>query len=239
MNRRMMMLGGSAAAATAAAGCAAPAARRGTGPILTGAAPPPPAGWSEERGLGAAPTEAEARRLYAAAPEETFPLPAVDPAQIPPAFWRRRVAYDGPYAPGTLHVDTAAFHLFLVEPRGTAMRYGVSLGRAGFAWAGMGEIWMKRAWPKWTPPDSMIAREPHLEQWSVRNGGMPPGLDNPLGARALYIFENGVDTLYRVHGTPFPDTIGTAASSGCVRMINQDVIDLYERVRPGARIIVV
>lgn len=228
MERRRFLALGAAASSLVVAGCAAPAAYRG----------PVPAAPVVRAPVETGPSDAEARALYGPRPDERFPLAAVDPALIPRRYWRQRVAYTGRFAPGTLHVDTATFHLFLVEPQGTAMRYGVSLGRAGFEWSGRGDILRKRAWPKWTPPDSMIERQPELEKWSIRNGGMPPGLDNPLGARALYIFEDGVDTLYRVHGTPFPQSIGTAASSGCVRMVNQDVIDLYRRVKPGGEIVV-
>ncbi len=119
------------------------------------------------------------------------------------------------------------------------LRYGVGLGREGFAWSGRGVIQWKAKWPRWTPPDSMIARQPKLAKYSASNGGMAPGIDNPLGARALYIFQNGQDTLYRVHGSPEWQSIGKAVSSGCVRMLNQDVIDLYDRVRGKAPILVV
>jgi lipoprotein-anchoring transpeptidase ErfK/SrfK len=175
---------------------------------------------------------------YSARPDEQFPLPAIDPEILAPEFRRTRVDYDSGEKPGTLIVDTSDFYLYLVEPAGTAMRYGVGLGRAGFEWSGRARVAWKRPWPKWTPPDSMIARDPKLEKWSVRNGGMPPGLENPLGARALYIFEGKVDTLYRLHGTNEPQSIGKAVSSGCVRMINQDAIDLYERVKSNAPILV-
>jgi len=121
---------------------------------------------------------------------------------------------------------------------GQAMRYGVGLGRAGFAWEGHGNIQYKRKWPTWTPPDEMITRQPELAQYSSTHGGMEPGLDNPLGARALYIFQNGQDTLFRIHGSPEWWSIGKSVSSGCVRMINQDVCDLYDRVAGRAPIIV-
>ncbi|GAB4352802.1 MAG: L,D-transpeptidase [Oricola sp.] len=176
---------------------------------------------------------------YRAMPEERFPIPAVDPRKIPPQFWRQQVDYPTGERVGTIIVDTNDFFLHLVQENGKAMRYGVGLGRAGFAWKGRATIAYKREWPKWTPPDEMIARQPELEKWSVRNGGMPPGPMNPLGARALYIFQNGKDTLYRIHGSPEYWSIGKAVSSGCVRLIQQDVIDLYGRVTPGATIIVV
>lgn len=175
---------------------------------------------------------------YSARPGEKFPLPAIEPEILASELRRIRVSYDTREKPGTLIVDTSNFYLYLIEPAGSAMRYGVGLGRAGFEWSGRARVAWKRPWPKWTPPDTMIAREPRLEKWSVRNGGMPPGLENPLGARALYIFEGKVDTLYRLHGTNEPTSIGKAVSSGCVRLINQDAIDLYDRVKSNASILV-
>lgn len=176
---------------------------------------------------------------YGPRPREQFPLPAVSPSALSPKFRRQRVAFASAELPGSLIVDTSTFFLYLVEADDTAWRYGVGLGRQGFEWSGRARVAWKRPWPTWTPPDDMIEREPDLERWSVRNGGMPPGLDNPLGARALYIFQGGVDTLYRLHGTNEPHSIGRAVSSGCVRLINQDVIDLYDRVKPNAPILVV
>ncbi|WP_439604877.1 L,D-transpeptidase, partial [Shinella sp.] len=160
--------------------------------------------------------------MYRAIPEERFPLPAVDLSKIKPKFYRRLVDDPTGETPGTIVVDTRSFFLYLVRPGGKAMRYGVGLGRAGFEWSGRAQVLWKQAWPKWTPPDEMIARQPELTKWSAANGGMPPGLENPLGARALYIFEDDVDTLYRIHGSPEWWTIGKSVSSGCVRMINQD-----------------
>ncbi|MBG6202316.1 lipoprotein-anchoring transpeptidase ErfK/SrfK [Labrenzia sp. EL_13] len=182
--------------------------------------------------------DANFQQNYGPRPQEEFPIPAVDPRVLAPAFRRQRVAYQTSEDPGTVVVDTGSFYLYLVEPSGTAMRYGVGLGRQGFEWSGRARIAWKRPWPTWTPPDEMIAREPELEQFSAKNGGMAPGLGNPLGARALYIFQGNVDTLYRLHGTNQPTSIGKAVSSGCVRLVNQDVIDLFDRVRPGAAIIV-
>ncbi|MDA4848329.1 L,D-transpeptidase family protein [Hoeflea poritis] len=176
--------------------------------------------------------------MYGPVRDERFPIPAVDISRVPKQYYRRQVAYRGPEAPGTIVVDTRTFYLYLVESDRRAMRYGVGLGRAGFEWSGRARVAWKQAWPKWTPPDSMIRRQPELEKWSVRNGGMPPGLNNPLGARALYIFQGNVDTLYRIHGTPEYWTIGKAVSSGCVRMMNQDVIHLYGRVPTNAKIVV-
>lgn len=173
--------------------------------------------------------------MYGPMPNEKHPVPAVDLRYLKPEYYRRVVDDPTGERPGTLVVDTAARYLYLVRENRQAIRYGVGIGRAGFAWSGRGYIQYKREWPTWTPPAEMIAREPHLEEW--RNG-QPGGLDNPLGARALYIFENGRDTIYRVHGSGEAWTIGDAVSSGCVRLLHQDVIDLYDRVSQGSPIIV-
>lgn len=176
------------------------------------------------------------RKMYAAMPQEEFPIPAVDLEQVEPRYYRQIVDDPTGEAPGTVVVRTAETALYLVREGGEALRYGVGLGRAGFEWSGRALIQWKRRWPTWTPPAEMIAREPELEEW--RNG-MPPGLDNPLGARALYIFKDGKDTLYRLHGTTQAWSIGKAVSSGCVRLLNQDVIDLYDRVPDKTPILVV
>ncbi len=140
--------------------------------------------------------------------------------------------------PGTIVVDTQEKLLYLILGNGKAMRYGVGLGRKGFGWHGRGVIQWRQRWPRWTPPDEMVDRQPEIAQYSAANGGMDPGLNNPLGARALYIFQNGQDSLYRIHGTPEWKSIGKAVSSGCVRMLNQDVIDLYDRLPEKADIVV-
>ncbi|GGA46355.1 L,D-transpeptidase [Pelagibacterium lentulum] len=173
--------------------------------------------------------------MYGPLPNERHPVPAVDLRHLKPEYYRRVVDDPTGERPGTLVVDTASRYLYLVRENRQAIRYGVGIGRAGFSWSGRGYIQYKREWPTWTPPAEMIAREPHLEEW--RNG-QPGGLDNPLGARALYIFENGRDTIYRVHGSGEAWTIGDAVSSGCVRLLHQDVIDLYGRVSQGSPIIV-
>jgi lipoprotein-anchoring transpeptidase ErfK/SrfK len=181
---------------------------------------------------------AEGALLYAAKADEQFPLPAIPYQKIDARFYRQMVSDPTGEAPGTLVVDTGGHFLYFTYPNGQAMRYGVGLGRAGFAWAGRGKIQYKRQWPKWTPPDEMVARQPELAKYSADNGGMPPGLANPLGARALYIFQGKEDTLYRIHGSPEWWTIGKSVSSGCVRMINQDVVDLYSRVPDGTAVVV-
>ncbi len=176
--------------------------------------------------------------MYAALPNEKFPIPAADLKRIPEKYYRRKVDYVSGEKPGTVIVDTNNFYLYLIQPNQKAMRYGVGLGRAGFEWSGRARIAWKQEWPKWTPPSEMIERQPELEMYSAENGGKPPGIDNPLGSRALYIFQGKVDTLYRIHGSPEYWTIGKAVSSGCVRMVNQDVIDLYNRVKGSPPIIV-
>jgi lipoprotein-anchoring transpeptidase ErfK/SrfK len=174
-------------------------------------------------------------RLYDEVPGERYPVPAVDLYDVNPDYLRKVVDYGGSEAPGTVIVDSANRYLYLVQPSGQAIRYGVGVGREGFGWSGAATIRRKSEWPTWTPPSSMIARQPELAPYA---GGMPPGLDNPLGARALYLYQGDRDTLFRIHGTNEPHTIGTRVSSGCIRMINQDVIDLYGRVPQGTRVIV-
>lgn len=183
-------------------------------------------------------TDAELEARYAAIEDGGHLIPAVPYKKIDPKYYRQRVADPTGEPAGTVVVDTPGRFLYLVEPGGTAMRYGVGIGRDGFAWEGEGVIHWRQAWPRWKPPSEMIARQPHLEKYSVANGGMAPGISNPLGSRALYIFQNGQDTLYRLHGTPEWQSIGKATSSGCVRLVNQDVIDLYVRVPYHARIVV-
>lgn len=177
--------------------------------------------------------------MYYAMPHERFPIPEVDIAKLDRHFWRADVDYPSDEKPGTLIVDTPGKYLYHVKPNGRAMRYGIGVGREGFAWAGRAIVAYKREWPRWTPPDSMVARQPKLEPYSIANGGMDPGLKNPLGARALYIHKDGKDTLYRIHGTPEAESIGKAVSSGCIRLINQDVVHLHGEVRDGSQIVVI
>lgn len=167
---------------------------------------------------------------------EKFKVPYVNMSLIPPQFHRRRVKFDGPEKAGSILVDTGSRHLFFIEEEGTAVRYGIGVGRQGFEWKGTARVGYKRRWPTWTPPSDMIRRQPELAKYS---GGMPGGPRNPLGARALYLYQGGRDTLYRLHGTNEPRSIGKAMSSGCIRMLNQDVIDLYERAPIGTRVKVV
>jgi lipoprotein-anchoring transpeptidase ErfK/SrfK len=179
------------------------------------------------------------RVAYDVLRDDGHTLPAIPVSRIDPRFLRQEVSYATNEAPGTIVVDTQAHFLYLVQPGGKAMRYGVGLGKAGFAWHGRGVIQRKAKWPRWTPSDDMVSRQPELRQFAASQGGAIPGLNNPLGARALYIFKDGRDTLYRVHGTPDWQSVGKATSSGCVRMLNQDVIDLFDRVPSGTPITVI
>jgi lipoprotein-anchoring transpeptidase ErfK/SrfK len=176
--------------------------------------------------------------IYGPMPEERFPLPAIPIERVDPVYYRQEVENITGEDPGTIVVDTNNYFLYYTQPGGRAMRYGVGLGREGFAWSGRAVVEYKKAWPRWTPPNDMVERQPELEPYSIANGGMDPGLMNPLGARALYIFQDGEDTLYRVHGSPEWWSIGKSVSSGCVRMFNHDVIDLYDRVNGDTPILV-
>ncbi|WP_188820571.1 L,D-transpeptidase [Brucella endophytica] len=149
-----------------------------------------------------------------------------------PIYLPQEVDYKGPHKSGTIVVDTSKKFLYLIEPGGKARRYGVGVGKEGFEWKGTNRISRKAEWPDWRPPAEMIKRE--AEKGRVLPVHMEGGPENPLGARALYLGS----TLYRIHGTNAPWTIGTAVSSGCIRMRNEDVTDLYERVKVGAKVVV-
>lgn len=198
-------------------------------------------GKQEQVGVAApsAPLRPVVPPMYYAMPHEHFPIPEVDVTQLDERFWRTEVDYPTKEKPGTLIIDTPARYLYHIKRHGRATRYGIGVGRDGFSWAGRAIVAYKRKWPRWTPPDSMVARQPELEPYSIANGGMDPGLNNPLGARALYIHKDGKDTLYRIHGTPEPWSIGKAVSSGCIRLVNQDVIHLHDEVRDGSPIVVI
>ncbi|MFD2238890.1 L,D-transpeptidase [Aureimonas populi] len=175
---------------------------------------------------------------YAAVQDGGFNLPAIPVERIEPRFLRQRVVYDGRgFEPGTVVVDTNDHFLYVIEPRGTAMRYGIGIGKAGFEWSGEAYVRDKQHWPKWFPPKEMIERRPELAPYG-NEVGMNPGLMNPLGSRALYLWQGNKDTLYRLHGTPEWWSIGKSVSSGCIRLLNQDVMDLHDRVPLNARVIV-
>lgn len=146
--------------------------------------------------------------------------------EVGPEYRRQEVAFAGPQRPGTIVIDTSARHLYLVQPGQRALRYGIGVGRPGFAWSGLKTVSRKAEWPDWTPPAEMLARRPDLPRH------MAGGPENPLGARALYLGSS----LYRIHGTNEPGTIGQSVSSGCIRMMNEDVVDLYDRVPVGTQV---
>jgi len=173
--------------------------------------------------------------VYASSMDGSFPVPAVPVEKVPAEFQRQTVYYPTDEAAGTVVINPAAKHLYLVTGKNTAVRYGIAVGAAGFEWSGEALITDRKLWPTWTPPKEMIARKPELAKWEK---GQPGGPTNPLGARALYLTTNGVDYGYRIHGTPEWSSIGRNASSGCIRMINQDVMDLYSRVPDGSKVIV-
>ena len=173
--------------------------------------------------------------MYASVDDGQFTVPAVPFEKVDKSLRRQIVPDPTGEAPGTIVVRLAEKRLYYVLPDGEAIRYGVGIGKDGFLWSGRAVIQYKKMWPTWTPPREMIARKPEVGKWA---GGQPGGLDNPLGARALYIFQDGADTGYRVHGSPEWWSIGQAMSSGCVRMINQDVMDLYNRVNGKTPIVV-
>ena len=140
-------------------------------------------------------------------------------------------------APGTITVDTKQNFLYYSMPNRKAVRYGVATGKEAFGWTGRADVKRMAEWPHWMPPADMLERWPHLKPTAAA-GGLPGGADNPLGARALYLYQGNKDTLYRIHGTNEPETIGRGASSGCIRMRNIDVIDLYSRVKLGTQVVV-
>lgn len=155
--------------------------------------------------------------------------------KVKPELRRQEVTYDTSHPAGTVVVDTPARRLYYVMGEGRAMRYGVGVGRQGLALKGDAYIGRKSEWPSWTPTANMMRRDPRNLKFA---GGMPGGPNNPLGARALYLYRGGNDTMFRLHGTNQPQSIGHAMSSGCIRMLNHDIIDLYSRVPVGSRVVV-
>ncbi len=165
-------------------------------------------------------------------PDEPHDIPLVDRTKMRPELDRQTVSYDGPERPGTIVVDIDRRFLYLVQPDNKAIRYGIGVGRQGFAWSGLATVGRKGVWPGWGPTTTMLRINPSLPRY------MDGGIDNPLGARALYLYQGNRDTLFRIHGTNEPWSIGEAVSSGCVRLLNEDIYDLYNRVEVGATVVV-
>ncbi len=172
---------------------------------------------------------------YLSRADSGFEVPAVPLEKLPDALRRQKVAYESEEAPGTIIIHPGERFLYFITGPKTAIRYGIAVGRAGFEWAGEANVTEVKPWPTWFPPPEMIERKPELAEWV---DGQPGGPTNPLGARAIYLRSNGKDYGYRIHGTPEWWSIGSNASSGCIRMINQDVLDLVQRVAPGAKVVV-
>ncbi len=173
--------------------------------------------------------------VYVATMDAGIEIPALPVEEIPESHRRQVVAYETDQPPGTIIINLKTRLLYYVTGKNKAIRYGISVGRAGFEWSGEAIVDNKRPWPTWTPPKEMIERDPKLAKWA---NGQPGGPTNPLGARAIYLTSGGKDYGYRIHGTPEWKSIGRNASSGCIRMINQDVIDLYNRLQGGEKVIV-
>src|SRR5215213_5744082 len=184
--------------------------------------------------IAASTIPASANQFFLFGPAQTTPAPVEqtapteERAETPARFRRQIVEYRTNEPAGTIIIDTPNTYLYLVLGNGRAMRYGIGVGRDGFTWSGVQTISRKAEWPDWTPPPEMIQRQPYLPRY------MAGGPGNPLGARAMYLG----NTIYRIHGTNRPDTIGTAVSSGCFRLVNGDVADLYERVPVGTRVVI-
>lgn len=175
--------------------------------------------------------------MYAAIDTEPFPVPPVDLKKVKPRFYRQQVAYPTNEKPGTIVVDPNERFCYLVLENGKAIRYGVGVGKIeAFNFQGEATIARKAKWPGWRPTPDMIARDP--ERYGPLKEGLPGGTANPLGPRALYLYRDNQDTYYRLHGTVEPWTIGTKVSSGCIRLLNQDIMDLYNRVPVGTKAVV-
>jgi lipoprotein-anchoring transpeptidase ErfK/SrfK len=233
LTRRSVIAGASVSAATCLAGCAS----TNPNPSLNAASPPP----SPANPAMADAVEPQYSSIYAEIKDDPFTVPAVKLAQVDSAFLRKNINYATNDAPGTIVIDPANHYLYHVEDGGRATRYGVGVGREGFAWAGEARIKSKQEWPDWYPPKEMIDRRPDLKKVMVelQSGvGMHGGPANPLGARAMYLWQGDKDTYFRIHGTNEPWTIGLSQSSGCIRMINQDAMDLYQKTPVGTRVVV-
>ena len=168
--------------------------------------------------------------------DEPFPVSTSDERKIQYKYRRREVECETAEPPGTIIVDPRKRFLYFVQGNGKAIRYGASVGKAGRTWSGAATIGRMEKWPTWTPTPEHIAEYPKLVKW--QDGGMPGGPDNPMGARALYLYQGEVDTIYRIHGTHDPQLVGKKKTAGCFALLNSDIIDLYNRVELGARVVV-
>ncbi|SEO09794.1 Tat (twin-arginine translocation) pathway signal sequence [Methylobacterium sp. UNC300MFChir4.1] len=178
---------------------------------------------------------AEAAKTYGPMPNEKFPIPAVDVSKVNPKYYRRTVQYASSEAPGTIVVDPANYYVYRIEGDGTATRYGANVGRRGFLWNGNAYVGRKSEWATWTPPKEMIRRQPEAAKYAR---GMPGGLDNPLGARTLHLYQNGAYTLYTIYASSDAESIGTGITSGCVGLLSQDMIHLYARTPVKTKVVV-
>lgn len=178
---------------------------------------------------------AEAAKTYGPMPNEKFPIPAVDVSKVNPKYYRRTVQYASSEAPGTIVVDPANYYVYRIEGDGTATRYGANVGRQGFLWNGDAYVGRKSEWATWTPPKEMIRRQPEAAKYAR---GMPGGLDNPLGARTLHLYQNGAYTLYTIYASSEPESIGSGITSGCVGLLSQDMIHLYARTPVKTKVVV-
>ena len=178
---------------------------------------------------------AEAAKTYGPMPNEKFPIPAVDISKVNPKYYRRTVQYASSEAPGTIVVDPANYYVYRIEGDGTATRYGANVGRQGFLWNGNAYVGRKPEWATWTPPKEMIRRQPEAAKYAR---GMPGGLDNPLGARTLHLYQNGAYTLYTIYASSDAESIGTGITSGCVGLLSQDMIHLYARTPVKTKVVV-
>lgn len=208
LSRRTFLIGSASLAALGLAGCAS---------------------------TGSSMSMAEAERVYGPLPNERFPVPAVNLNKLNPKYMRRTVRYDSKEAVGTIIVDPRNYYVYRIEGDGLATRYGANIGRAGFLWSGEAYIGRKAEWPVWTPPKEMIARQPEVAKYA---GGMAPGLENPLGARTLYLYQDGRYTLFTIYSTIMPETIGKGVTSGCVGLLTQDMMDLYAKTPVDTKVIV-
>jgi lipoprotein-anchoring transpeptidase ErfK/SrfK len=234
LSRRTLLSGLSVSVASGLAGCGTTRTPIAANTLAFTMPKPTPKPFSGESDLAYT-------SIYGPIDGEPYPVPPIKLAQIDPAFLRKNVEYVTSEAPGTIVIDTRHKYLYHVEGNGRAERYGVGVGREGFGWSGVATIKNKQEWPDWYPPKEMIERQPEIKKvvTELQSGiGMPGGPHNPLGPRAMYLWQDNKDTLYRIHGTVEPWTIGKNVSSGCIRMINQDVIDLYERTPVGTKVVV-